>query len=288
MSAKILDGKILAARLKEELRLEVQDYKIRYDKVPSLVSIVLSSDLATESYIQSQRKTAENIGIRYDHISLAKANNRNDVMRYIDEANGRSEINGIIINKPLPDHLDFHTLINAIRPEKDVEGLNTYNLGLLLSGKTSLIPCTPAAAIAHIKSIGIDLKGKEAVVLGRSDIVGKPMALLLLKENATVTMCHSATKDLSEHVKKADIVVAAIGRPLFVKGDWIKSGAIVIDVGINQVDGKIVGDVDFESAKAKAGYITPVPGGVGPVTSVMLVKNVVEAFKAQLHRVART
>ena len=282
MSANILDGKALAARLREELHQEVEGCKARYGRTPSLVSIAVGDHHASDSYIQSQIKTAENIGIKYKYVPLSKASSQSDVVDTIRVLNEDPSVHGIIVNKPLPVHLDLNALISAIDPDKDAEGLNVYNLGRLLAGTTPLIPCTPAAAMAHIRSVGVELKGKEAVVLGRSEIVGKPIALLLLKENATVTICHSGTQNLEGHVRKADIVVAAVGKPLFVKGDWIKPGAIVIDVGINQIDGKMVGDVDFASAKEKAGHITPVPGGVGPVTSVMLMKNAVEAFKAQV------
>jgi methylenetetrahydrofolate dehydrogenase (NADP+)/methenyltetrahydrofolate cyclohydrolase len=205
-----------------------------------------------------------------------------DAIVGIKKFNEYDEVDGIIINKPLPDGFDFYTLSNAILPGKDVEGMNLANLGLLLLNQTRLLPCTPSAALALLKSSGVSLQGKTAVVLGRSEIVGKPIALLLLQENMTVMICHSKTVNIQEHLGRADVVVAAIGKPLFVKGDWIKPGAIVIDVGINQVDGKMAGDVDFDSCKDKASFITPVPGGVGPVTSVMLMRNVVEAFKRNL------
>ncbi len=282
MSAKILDGKILAVRTKEQLSKDIAALKSGTGKVPRLVSVSVGEDPAGASYALSQERTAKELGIAYERKVFPASAARSEILAGIRAFNADPSTHGIIVNKPLPAHLDFNALIGTIDPDKDVEGLNIYNFGRLFSGTAFLIPCTPAAVLAHIKSTGIDLKGKEAVVIGRSDIVGKPMAMLLLKENVTVTICHSGTKNLSEHVQRADIVVAAVGKPLFVKGDWIKPGAIVIDVGINQVGGKIVGDVDFESVKAKSGYITPVPGGVGPVTSVMLMKNVVEAFKMQL------
>jgi len=282
MSAKILDGKMLAVRIKEQLSKDIAALKSGTGKVPRLLSVSVGEDPAGASYALSQERTAKELGIAYERKIFPASAARSEILTGIRAFNADPSTHGIIVNKPLPARLDFNALIGTIDPDKDVEGLNIYNFGRLFSGTAFLIPCTPAAVLAHMRSTGIDLKGKEAVVIGRSDIVGKPMAILLLKENATVTICHSQTKDLSEHIKKADIVVAAMGKPLFVKGDWIKSGAIVIDVGINQVDGKIVGDVDFNSAKEKAGYITPVPGGVGPVTSVMLMKNVVEAFKTQV------
>ena len=282
MSAKILDGKILAVRIKEQLSKDIAALKSSTGKVPRLVSISIGQDPAGASYALSQERTAKELGIAYERKIFSASVAESEIFADIRAFNADPLTHAIIVNKPLPAHLHLNTLIEAIDPDKDAEGLDSYNQGRIFSGIAFLIPCTPAAALAHIKSTGIDLKGKEAVVLGRSEIVGKPMVILLLKENVTVTICHSGTKNLFEHVKRADIVVAAVGKPLFVKGDWIKPGAIVIDIGINQVDGKIVGDVDFESAKEKAGYITPVPGGVGPVTSVMLMKNVVEAFKLQL------
>ena len=203
------------------------------------------------------------------------------MLKLIDELNSYDHVNGIIVNKPLPAHMSFSTIINAIAPYKDIEGMNLTNFGLLLMGEDGIFPCTPAAALELLKSSGVPLKGKHAIVIGRSEIVGKPVALLLLKEDMTVTICHSKTIDLPFVVHDADVVIAAIGRPSFVKGDWIKNGAIVIDIGINHVDGKLVGDVDFATAQEKASFITPVPGGVGPVTAVMLMNNVVKAFKIQ-------
>jgi len=282
MSAKILDGKILAVRIKEQLSKDIAALKSGTGKVPRLVSISVGEDPAGASYALSQERTAKELGVAYERKVFPVLAAQSEVLAGIRAFNADPSTHGIIVNKPLPAHLHLNTLIEAIDPDKDAEGLNSYNQGRIFSGMAFLIPCTSAAALAHIQSTGIDLKGKEAVVLGRSEIIGKPIAMLLLKENATVTICHSKTKNLPEHVQRADIVVAAIGKPLFVKGDWIKPGAIVIDVGINQADGKIVGDVDFNAAKERAGHITPVPGGVGPVTSVMLMKNVVGAFKAQV------
>jgi methylenetetrahydrofolate dehydrogenase (NADP+)/methenyltetrahydrofolate cyclohydrolase len=203
------------------------------------------------------------------------------VLNLIAELNSYDHVHGIIVNKPLPAHMNFKTIINAITPYKDIEGMNLTNFGLLLMGEDGIPPCTAEAALELLKSSGVSLKGKHAIVIGRSEIVGKPVALLLLKEDMTVTICHSKTTDLPFVVHNADVVIAALGKPGFVKGEWIKSGAIVIDVGTNQVEGKFVGDVDFASAQEKASFITPVPGGVGPVTSVMLVNNAVKAFKIQ-------
>ena len=281
MSAQILDGKILAAKLKGRLTDEIHSLKTSVKEVPRIFSIIVGNDPASLSYAASQRKTAESVGIHYELQNFKIDSSQEDVLKLIDELNSYDHVHGIIVNKPLPAHMSFKTIINAIAPYKDIEGMDLMNFGLLLMGEDGIFPCTPAAALELLKSSGVNLKGKHAVVIGRSEIVGKPLALMLLREDMTVTICHSKTIDLPFVVHDADIVIAALGRPGFVKGDWIKTGAIVIDVGINHVDGKLVGDVDFASAQEKASYITPVPGGVGPVTAVMLMNNVVKAFKLQ-------
>ena len=281
MSAHILDGKLLAAQLKERLIEEIKILKDSARGVPRVFSIVVGHDPAGLSYAASQQKTAQSVGIRYELQHFKEDSSQEDVLKLIGELNRYDPVHGIIVNKPLPAHMNFKTIINAIDPRKEIEGMNLMNFGLLLMGEDGILPCTPAAALALLKSSGVSLKGKHAAVIGRSEIVGKPVALLLLKEDMTVTICHSKTIDLPLVVQDADVVVAALGKPGFVKGAWIKKGAIVIDVGINQVDGKLVGDVDFISAREKASYITPVPGGVGPVTSVMLMNNAVKAFKIQ-------
>ena len=281
MSAYILDGKLLAAQLKERLIEEIKILKDSARGVPRVFSIVVGDDPAGLSYAASQQKTAQSVGVRYELQHFKADSSQEDVLKLIGELNGYDHVHGIIVNKPLTAHMNFNIIINAIDPRKDIEGMNLTNFGLLLMGEDGIFPCTPAAALELLKSSGVSLKGKHAVVIGRSEIVGKPVALLLLKEDMTVTVCHSKTIDLPLVVQDADVVVAALGKPGFVKGEWIKKGAIVIDVGINQVDGKLVGDVDFISAREKASYITPVPGGVGPVTSVMLMNNAVKAFKIQ-------
>ena len=281
MSAQILDGKLLAAQLKERLITEINHLRGVGKESPRVFSIVVGNDPASLSYAASQQKTALSVGIHYELQNFKADSSQEDVLNLIDELNSYDHVHGIIVNKPLPPHMNFSTIINAIAPYKDIEGMNLTNFGLLLMGEDGIFPCTPAAALELLKSSGVNLKGKQAVVIGRSEIVGKPVALLLLKEDMTVTICHSKTIDLPFVVHDADVVIAALGRPGFVKGEWIKNGAIVIDVGINQVDGKLVGDVDFASASEKASFITPVPGGVGPVTAVMLMNNVVKAFKLQ-------
>jgi methylenetetrahydrofolate dehydrogenase (NADP+)/methenyltetrahydrofolate cyclohydrolase len=281
MSAQLLDGKLLASQLKEHLIEEVKSLRNSVKEVPRVFSIVVGNDPASLSYAASQQKTAQNVGIQYELQNFKAESSQEDVTELISQLNSYDHVSGIIVNKPLPTHMSFKDIINTITPYKDIEGMNLANFGLLLMGEEGIFPCTPAAALELLKSSGVSLKGKRAIVIGRSEIVGKPVAMLLLKEDMTVTICHSKTVDLPFVVHDADVVVAALGRPGFVQGDWIKTGAVVIDVGINQVEGKLVGDVDFASARAKASYITPVPGGVGPVTSVMLMKNAVKAFKIQ-------
>ena len=282
MSAQILDGKLLASQLKGRLAEEIQQLRNSVKETPRIFSIVVGNDPASLSYAASQQKTAQSLGIHYELQQFKADSTQEDVLNLIDQLNSYDHVHGIIVNKPLPAHMNFSAIINAIAPYKDIEGMNLTNFGLLLMGEDGIFPCTPSAALELLKSSGVNLKGKQAIVIGRSEIVGKPVALLLLKEDMTVTICHSKTIDLPFVVHDADVVIAALGRPGFVKGEWIKTGAIVIDVGINQVDGKLVGDVDFESAKDKASYITPVPGGVGPVTAVMLMNNAVKAFKLQI------
>lgn len=281
MSAQILDGKLLAAQLKAKLVQEINSLKSSVNEIPRVFSIVVGNDPASLSYAASQQKTAQSVGIHYELQNFKAESSQEDVLNLISELNSYDHVHGIIVNKPLPAHMSFKAIINAIAPYKDIEGMNLMNFGLLLMGEDGIFPCTPAAALELLKSSGVSLKGKHAIVIGRSEIVGKPVALLLLREDMTVTICHSKTIDLPFVVHDADVVIAALGKPGFVKGEWIKNGAIVIDVGINQVDGKLVGDVDFSSAQAKASYITPVPGGVGSVTSVMLMNNAVKAFKIQ-------
>lgn len=281
MSQQILDGKALALRLKERLAIEIKTLKDATRDVPRIVSIVVGSDPSGLSYVTSQQKAAQSLGIHYELQNFEADSSQENVLTLIAELNGYDHVHGIIINKPLPVIMDFKTLINAIDPRKDIEGMNLVNLGHLLIGDSRILPCTPSAVIQLLRSSGISLKGKHAVVIGRSEIVGKPVSLLLLKEDMTVTICHSKTGDLPGIVSRADVVVAALGKPLFVKGEWIKKGAIVIDVGINQVDGKIVGDVDLASVKEKAAFVSPVPGGVGPLTSIILMNNALEAFKIQ-------
>ncbi|MBF0593478.1 MAG: bifunctional 5,10-methylenetetrahydrofolate dehydrogenase/5,10-methenyltetrahydrofolate cyclohydrolase [Candidatus Omnitrophica bacterium] len=285
MSAQILDGKVLAQKLQVELKAEVDMSRARTGKVPRFMNITIGQDPSAGSYGKSQKRAAEFIGIDYQFSNLSAHVSQKELIDHIHFLNDDVNVHGIMIHKPVPDGIDFQQAVNAITPKKDIEGMNIANLGRLMLGKTNIIPATPAAAMALLVSSGVDISGKDAVVVGRSEIVGKPIMLLLLEKNATVTVCHSGTSKagrLADQVKKAEVLVVAMGKPGFIKGEWVRDGAIVIDVGINAVDGKIVGDVEFDGAAARASFITPVPGGVGPVTAVMLMKNGIETFKIQL------
>jgi methylenetetrahydrofolate dehydrogenase (NADP+)/methenyltetrahydrofolate cyclohydrolase len=286
MSAVILDGKSLALKLQAELKAEVDALRLRTGKVPRFMNITIGIDPGAGSYGKSQKRAAEAIGIDYQFLCLPPEITQTDLVAKIMQLNGNAGVHGIMLHKPVPEHIDFQQAVNVVVPEKDIEGMNAANLGRLMLGKTRIIPCTPAAAMALLLSSGIDLAGKNAVVVGRSEIVGKPLMLLLLEKNATVTVVHSATSRagrLQDQVNRAEILLVAMGKPGFIKGSWVREGAVVVDIGINSVDGKITGDVEFDAAAARAAFITPVPGGVGPVTAVMLMKNGVETFKSQMH-----
>ncbi len=284
-SAKILDGKFLANTIKEQLKEEVIRLKKSLGQVPYLVNIMIGSDHSSLSYANSQKKAAEHIGIHYELTTLPLETSQSALIDYIKRLNSDPQVNGIMLHKPVPPQIDYWLAANYVEPLKDLEGINVANIGKMILRKTNIIPCTPAAVMAHIQSTGVPLRGKEAVVVGHSEIVGKPLSLLLLDQYLTVTICHIATSEagkLVEHVRRADVLVVAVGKANLIQGDWIKKGAVVIDVGINQVGNQIQGDVEFESARKRAAFITPVPGGVGPVTVVMLMKNGIEAFKAQI------
>lgn len=282
--AQILDGRSLAVKLKDDLKNEVEQLKTAFRSVPSIVSIIVGNNPSASIYINAQRKMAENIGIRYELKNFPETISQSELSYVIEKLNTDQLATGIIVQTPLPKQINHQALVDAINPLKDIEGVGVMNMGKLVFSKTGMVPCTAAASLALIKSSGVKLRGKEAVIVGRSEIVGKPLSFLLLNESATVTICHTGTSEagkLVDHIKRADIVVGAVGKPNFIQGNWIKDGAVVIDVGINEVEGKIVGDIDFEAAKEHAGFITPVPGGVGPVTVVSLMKNCLEAFKLQ-------
>lgn len=290
MSAQLMDGKILAAQLREQLKKEVEDLKRTTGHGPTLVNIMVGEEPSSSAYANSQKRVAEQIGIDYELVTLPSNISQMGLIEYIKQLNGDPHVNGIMIHKPLPTHIDYRYVANFVDIKKDLEGINVANIGKLIVKETKIIPCTPAAVMEHLRAIKVPLRAKEAVIVGHSEIVGKPLSLLLLQEMATVTVCHIATSEaghLVEHVGRADILVVAVGKAGLIKGEWIKPGAVVVDVGINQVGDKIVGDVDFESAQKRAGYITPVPGGVGPVTVVMLMRNGVEAYKLQNPKMSR-
>lgn len=284
ITPKLLKGKPLAdgilAQTSKGLK-ELKDQGI----CPCLCSVEVGFDPASRYYLENQKRTAEKVGIKYESRQLNENISREDMLGIIQEINRDPYIHGLIMNLPLPKHLKVSEMQWNIKSAKDVEGVTPHNMGALFLGARGLKPCTALAITELIKSTGVDLNGKEAVVIGRSNIVGKPVSMLLLAENATVTICHSFTSRLGKlesHVARADIVVAALGVPQFVKGSWIKEGAIVIDAGINEGEnGKMVGDVEFEAAAARASYITPVPGGVGSVTTALLMKNTVDAVYMQ-------
>jgi methylenetetrahydrofolate dehydrogenase (NADP+)/methenyltetrahydrofolate cyclohydrolase len=275
----LIDGKKVSAEIKEQVAAEVEILKKQTGKIPGLAVVLVGEDPASAVYVRNKNKTCEKVGFQSFSHPLAADTEETKLLKLIADLNANPEVNGILVQLPLPDHIDEQKVLEAIDPKKDVDGFHPVNVGYLTSGGDALAPCTPAGIIEMLDFYKIDIEGKNAVILGRSNIVGKPMASLLLKRNATITICHSRTRDLAAVARSADILVAAIGKPKFVTADMVGEGATVIDVGINRVDGKLVGDVDFDAVAEKAAYITPVPGGVGPMTIAMLMKNTLSAFK---------
>ena len=276
MPAKLLDGKIMAAELEAELKVRV-DKLIESGFIPGLTVILVGDDPASQTYVSNKEKACQRLGIQSRTLRMPADTTQEVLEKAIMEANQDPSVHGILVQLPLPRHLDSDRALSLILPEKDVDGFHDINAGRLSRGMECVVACTPKGALHMLKNAGISIAGKEAVVVGRSNIVGKPMALLLLQENATVTVCHSRTADLAAHTRRADILVAAIGKPRFITADMVKEGAVVVDVGINRVDGKLCGDVDFETVSHKASWITPVPGGVGKMTIAMLMDNTVAA-----------
>lgn len=284
-TAQLIDGKAVAQKVKEELAKEIVELKGKHGCSPSLLAVQVGENPASTSYLKSQKKSCDQVGIDYGVEQLPQEISEKDLIQFIQEKNEDAKTTGIILQMPLPKQIDAEKVQEAIDPKKDVEGVNPQNMGLLFYGWPGLVPCTALAVMELIKSTGTSIKGKQVTLVGHSALVGKPLALLLLSsefDSATTTVCHIATQDLAAHTKRAEILIVAVGKPGLITGDMIREGAIVIDVGINRVDGKIVGDVVFDEAKEKASLITPVPGGVGPVTTTMLLKNTVEACKIQL------
>ena len=280
MSARLIDGKAIAARVREEVRKEVDALKAAGRRAPGLGVILVGLDPASSIYVRHKREACIAAGMNSVVREMPDSSSQAEVLAAVEQMNGDDAIDGILVQQPVPKQVSGKAVIDAIAVEKDVDGFNPLNLGLLAQRTPHLRPCTPYGVIRMLEHEGIDPKGMDAVVLGQSNIVGRPMALELMIKSATVTICHSQTRDLPGHVKRADLVVAGIGKPEFVKGDWIKPGAVVIDVGINRLPtGKIVGDVEFEPARQRASWITPVPGGVGPMTIAMLLQNTLEAYR---------
>ncbi len=275
--AKILNGKVLSQRIKDELKAEVAELKNK-GIYPGLAVVIVGDDPASRVYVNSKKKSCEELGIHSEEYALKAETTESELLELVGELNKKEDISGILVQLPLPEHINEENIINAINPKKDVDAFHPVNVGKIMIGDYDFLPCTPAGVMELIKESGIEIEGKDCVVVGRSNIVGKPQAMLLLHQNATVTICHSRTKDLKQKLQAADIVVAAVGKPEMITGDMIKEGAVVIDVGINRLENKkLVGDVKFDEAEKKASAITPVPGGAGPMTIAMLMKNTVKA-----------
>jgi len=275
----IIDGKKAAVELREELKKKIAELKSTYNAVPGLTVILVGENPPSKIYVKNKEKFAKEVGMNSEVIKYPENVEEKIVLNKIRELNNDKKVSGILVQLPLPKHIDKRKMIETILPGKDVDGFHPMNVGNLSSGYDSSIPCTPLGCYLLLKKVEKNLSGKHAVIIGRSNLNGKPMTQLLLKENCTVTITHSKTKDLKVECKKADIIVAAVGRPKLVKGDWVKKGAIVIDVGINKTDLGLVGDVDFDEVSKVAKAITPVPGGVGPMTIACLLSNTAECFK---------
>ncbi len=274
--ATIIDGKAISEKVREEIRAEVE----KLEEKPGLAVVIVGEDPASKVYVRNKAKGCAEVGFYSEVHELPEDTTENELLDLIEKLNNNDKINGILVQLPLPKHLDEKAVINAIRPEKDVDAFHPVNTGKIMIGDYDFLPCTPAGVMRLLKETGVEVSGKRCVVVGRSNIVGKPQAMLLLQQNGTVTICHSRTADLKEECRRADILVVAIGRAKFIDADYIKPGAVVIDVGMDRDEnGKLCGDVDFESAKEVASAITPVPGGVGPMTIAMLLTNTLKAYE---------
>ncbi|WP_217587064.1 bifunctional methylenetetrahydrofolate dehydrogenase/methenyltetrahydrofolate cyclohydrolase FolD [Lentibacillus saliphilus] len=279
MVAHVISGKDIAQKMREEMAQEVEQLKQRHI-VPHLTVVILGEDPASHSYVKGKKKACTQTGISSDVIELPDTTSEQALLDIIDQLNHDDAVHGILVQLPLPKHIDEQHIIEAISPEKDVDGFHPVSVGRMITGQDTFLPCTPHGIIELIKSQQIDIKGKHAVVIGRSNIVGKPVGQLLLNEHATVTYCHSKTENLQQYTLKADILIAAVGKANVIKAEHVKPGAVVIDVGVNRLDdGTLTGDVDFDEVKEIASYITPVPKGVGPMTITMLLKNTIKAAK---------
>ncbi len=274
MTAKIIDGKAIAAEVRQNVKQRV-DYRLANgQRAPGLAVVLVGSDAASQVYVSSKRKSCAEVGFVSKSFDLPANASQQELLDIIDQLNNDPEIDGILVQLPLPNHIDTEVVIEHIHPDKDVDGFHPYNIGLLAQRIPKLRPCTPFGVMTLLEHTGEDIRGMEAVIVGASNIVGRPMGLELLLAGCTVTTCHRFTKNLEAHVRRADLVVVAVGKPNFIPGDWVKQGAIIIDVGINRLDsGKLVGDIEFDKAVKNAGWITPVPGGVGPMTIATLLQN---------------
>jgi len=278
MSAQILDGKAIAADIRQDLKAKVTSLIGDDQRPPGLAVVLVGENPASQVYVRNKQRSCEEVGFLSELHKLSIDTTQATLLQLIDELNGREEIDGILVQLPLPDQIDEETVIERILPTKDVDGFHPYNVGRLALKMAIMRPCTPKGVMTMLERTGQKLEGLDAIIIGQSNIVGRPMALELLAARCTITVCHSRTKDLPGKIHNSDIVVAAVGRPKFVQGDWVKEGAIVIDVGINRLeDGSLCGDVDFETVKEKASWITPVPGGVGPMTVATLLENTLQA-----------
>jgi methylenetetrahydrofolate dehydrogenase (NADP+)/methenyltetrahydrofolate cyclohydrolase len=275
----IIDGKMVASKIKENIAAEVKTLKQKTGKTPGLAVVLVGNDPASAVYVRNKNKTCENLGFHSFENILPADTSESKLLGLIHELNIDDRVNGILVQLPLPDQISSNKILEAINPKKDVDGFHLENVGRLVTGNATFKPCTPEGIIQLLDHYEVNIEGKHAVILGRSNIVGKPISLLLLERNATVTICHSKTQNLSAITKSADILIAAIGKPNFVTEDMIKDNTIIIDVGINRVDNKLIGDVDYQSVSKKASLITPVPGGVGPMTIAILMANTLQSFK---------
>ena len=276
----LIDGKKVSAEIRGRLEKETAELKTKTGRTPGLATVLVGEDPASAVYVRNKNKICHEVGFQSFGQNLPAETTEEELLDIIKKLNSNDEVNGILVQLPLPDHIDSEKILLSIDPEKDVDGFHPINVGKLAIGNALLTPCTPTGIIALLDYYKIEIPGKHAVVLGRSNIVGKPVAHLLLQRHATVTICHSKTKNMQQVTRQADILIAAVGRPHFVNSDMLKEGVVVIDVGINRVDGKLTGDVEFDQVAKKAGLITPVPGGVGPMTIALLMENTLKAFKA--------
>ncbi|MBT5028543.1 MAG: bifunctional methylenetetrahydrofolate dehydrogenase/methenyltetrahydrofolate cyclohydrolase FolD [Nitrospinaceae bacterium] len=278
----LIDGKKVSAEIRDRLKQETEELKEKTGRTPGLATVLVGDDPASAVYVRNKNKICNELGFQSFGKNLPEQTTEAELMSLINDLNGNDEVNGILVQLPLPNHIDSEKILLSIDPEKDVDGFHPINVGKLAIGNALLTPCTPTGVIALLDYYGIEISGKHAVVLGRSNIVGKPVANLLLQRHATVTICHSKTKNLEEVTRQADILIAAVGRPHFVTANMVSQNTVVIDVGINRVDGKLTGDVDYDPVSEIADFITPVPGGVGPMTIALLMENTLKAFKTTL------